>query len=103
VPIAAFGFQIQVIKEAQLSLLLACSFSSYMREAFGLAACIDQSPLTIHPPAFSASRRIRQASNKIELFLFTMTSISTNFDRTKTYPGESCPFFTGILRSLYFR
>jgi hypothetical protein len=36
-------------------------------------------------------------------FQFTMTSISTNFDGTKTYPGEICPFFTGILCSLYFQ
>ena len=42
-------------------------------------------------------------SNKIDLFQFTMTSNSINFDGTKTYPGEICPFFTGILRSLFFQ
>ena len=35
--------------------------------------------------------------------MFTMRSNSTNFDRTKTYPGESCSFFTNNLRCLFFR
>ena len=41
--------------------------------------------------------------NKIDLFKFTMTSNSINFDGTKTNPGEIYPFFTGSLRSLFFR
>jgi len=98
-------------------LVVGYQFTSFRFQVF---------PFTFHPPAVgpfhagilplscsgaealaqapkASTIRGQRASNKIDLFMFTMTSISTNFDRTKTYPGESCPFFTGILRSLYFR
>ncbi len=60
-------------------------------------------PITANQVMSAELRLETMVNNKIGHFQFLMTSISTNFDGTKTYPGEICPFFTVILRSWFFQ